>query len=382
MKKSLESQTSSLWGRFGPPIVVWCLSWLVVAGALQRQGQPIFSADSYARADSGHYLSIARDGYRLYPCQCQIDGLSEGWCGTVGWFPLYSYLLRAGPYLGLTLEQWGCLLTQTFRLGFLGLLWSMLHEVAWGRRVWLLSFVGFFPGGIYHHAIFPISLLIFLHCLAMHYALKGNGGWCALFGGLAAMSYSTGFVFSAPLALWIGSDPNRPLARRLYDWLLPVAAIWLGFAGVLALMYVEVGRWDAFFLVQEKYGHQLTWPLRTWEAYFRTVTEVPAQDNPWFWGMVQTVLIGGGMVACSVGYLLIRGWRDRVATLGLLVAGAYWLFPLMMGLGVSLYRAESLLVPIVLLLRRFPTGLIALLTLAELPLFVTMTELFAAGVLV
>jgi hypothetical protein len=94
---------------------------------------------------------------------------------------------------------------------------------------------------------------------------------------------------------------------------------------------------------------------------------------------VQALVVALGMIALTI-WRVATGLRARDALL-LGTALAYWLFPLVAG-GVSLYRADSLLVPALVLLGEAPvcvnSGVCA--GLAALAFF--MGQLFFRGVLV
>ena len=59
----------------------------------ELSGYDTLRPGSWARWDSGHYLSIARNGYELFTCDA-IGYSSEEWCGTAAWLPGYPWLIR------------------------------------------------------------------------------------------------------------------------------------------------------------------------------------------------------------------------------------------------------------------------------------------------
>ena len=69
------------------------------------------------------------------------------------------------------------------------------------------------------------------------------------------------------------------------------------------------------------------------------------------------------------------------ALFGLMLA-AYWLFPLVIGGRLSLYRAEALLLPSVWLLRRTPTPALGLIIAGAMALAIPMARAFFQGTLV
>ena len=67
-------------------------------------------------------------------------------------------------------------------------------------------------------------------------------------------------------------------------------------------------------------------------------------------------------------------WRLTLAT--------YWLFPLLVGGQLSLYRSEALLLPAVWLLRRAPAVVLGVILVAAVVLAIPMARGFFQGALV
>ena len=88
------------------------------------------------------------------------------------------------------------------------------------------------------------------------------------------------------------------------------------------------------------------------------------------------------MLVASVAVLVRARQLDPLDVFAFLYCLAFWLFPLAMGRGVSAYRAESLLVPIVLIFRRVHAVVTIGLFTGCAVLFVLMGALFFANALV
>ena len=125
--------------------------------------------------------------------------------------------------------------------------------------------------------------------------------------------------------------------------------VMLGFVAALAVFQVQTGAWNALFLSQAKYGHGLGNPLETLDAVVGPLFRGESRHWKNAIPRVQTQLVAL-LVLVLVARPLSR-WREAGARERWLVLYglAFWLFPLVMGRGVSLYRAESLLVPLALL---------------------------------
>jgi len=347
----------------GPVAAAWALSFGLMVVSAWAAGVAPLHLGSYLRFDSGRYVTIANQGYFFLRCGTEEPDYSpDAWCGNAGWFPGYPLLMRAlaVPLFGnLPLAGW--LIANGF--AFLALLLlSILLRTHPHRRLGLLL-AALFPGGMYYHAVFPISTLACL-CLGSLLLLQRGrplGGALAACG--AAFSYSTGFLFSAVVGLGVLLTSRQPWPRRLLESCgLGLLALF-GFLAVLAIHQASTGHWNAFFLVQEKYGHGMHNPLA---ALPRFAGDAWAARGDW--GQTLAPLQSLGMALAVPAALATLAWHWRRATpLEGMVAGLvliYWLFPITMGPAVSLTRAEAVLLPLVLLLVRLPVAVQWLLVLA------------------
>ena len=134
--------------------------------------------------------------------------------------------------------------------------------------------------------------------------------------------------------------------------LLPASLTACGFALVLLLHQLAVGDWQAFFKVQRKYGFGLRWPPDTLAARL-----APLVEGGSLFPALQTLLVAALMLGLLLALALY--WRRLGAADALIAfhAVAYWLFPLVLGGGLSLHRADALLMPAAVLTRRLPAPL-------------------------
>src|SRR4051812_20052786 len=96
------------------------------AAAARFSGAPFFAYDTWIKWDSGHYLSIANDGYRFISCG-ELPGYDpKQWCGNAGWFPGYPLLLRVLHGLtGQPTIRLAVLVSQAFTIMDLCLIWNL-----------------------------------------------------------------------------------------------------------------------------------------------------------------------------------------------------------------------------------------------------------------
>src|SRR5262245_16949336 len=204
----------------------------------------------WSRWDSGLYEEIARRGYTLFPCRYD----TREWCGNAGWFPGYPWLFGGLHRLGLPLRWTAVGLSWAFAAATVTLLWAtFLERRRDAAAVPALLFAAFAPGQIYLYSIFPLSMLAFatVGCLwalnVERYLLAGGAG------AVAALAYPVGVLLAPVAALWALTQGSVPLRRRIRNLGLAVTPIVIGLAVLVTVQRVETNRWNAYFLVQDKY---------------------------------------------------------------------------------------------------------------------------------
>jgi hypothetical protein len=264
-----------------PPLLAFAFAriLLVVAGAVV--GVDVFDAGAWVHWDAGHYLAIATTGYELVPCTAL--GYAPGaWCGNTGWLPGYPYVLAPLIRLGVPGGAAGAIVSSVCAFVLLAVLWIALLDAKWTVRSGAcLGVAALFPGAVYQHAVFPVSLFLalVLGCAALLKARRLVAG--AICGSLAAFTYSTGFLLAPVVTMWVLLTGRDSLMKRFGTALAAGVAVCAGFVAVLLLHQIEVGAWDAFFLVQSKYGHGLSNPLETLASTFAPLALPPAFRPPY-----------------------------------------------------------------------------------------------------
>ena len=370
--------------RLAPPLAAFVLARGLLAAAAVSAGLPPFDPRIFVRWDSGHYLGIAEVGYDLEPCR-EESGYANGlWCGNAGWFPGYPWVIRIMSLSGLRPATAGALLSALCSLASLLLLWNAFLGAALnGPNAWCLGMAAFFPGQVYQHAVFPVSMLTLCALLALHLAGAGRRVAAGLAGAAAAVTYPTG-VLLAPVLL-VGSLLTAAGPRRR-SWrfaLIAPALTVLGLAAVPLAQWAAVGDPKAFFKVQDKYGHGWNWPIATLRRHVK-----PLVDGQWRWTSdvpaLQSAFVA--LFILAVAFRVIAAMRRRRAeaqdVLLIVFALAFWLFPLVLGASVSACRAEATLLPSAVLLRRLPAALQAGVAAAAAALAYPIALLFYYRVLV
>jgi Dolichyl-phosphate-mannose-protein mannosyltransferase len=351
------------------------LSQVLVAIGAHRAGVSATSVDSYARWDSGHYLSIAERGYYLEPCPSPPYPVGD-WCGNSAWMPGFSWVIRGVSSLGLDLPEAGALVTRVCHIAMLGALWFFfLRDFQRRSAVLALAIAAVFPGFIYYDAVFPVSMAVLAIVASLALLSRGRFLVAGLAGAVATLSYSSGIFLAVAGALAILVLPSlldwRSRARAAVLYCAPIAAAW----SLLTLIWeLSTGRWDAYFLTQQQYRHEYVLFLTgLWHRlYDLTRDGVIPRVVP-----VQTALVSVMVVMC-VTAVIIR-WRDRDDRVSVLSAFVivFWAVPLSIDSRVlSSPRYEAFLVPIVALLARFPLWVNVSLFILLVPIGVAMGTLF------
>ena len=354
---------------------------LLIAVGADQAGERWSEAANYTRWDQAHYLSIAEDGYSLISC-AEVPGYPpDEWCGNAGWYPGYPALIRAASTLGLSPVGAAVAISNLALFGVLFLLaWALRDRPLPDRLVPVMG-ASWFPGAVYYRAAFPVSLAL-LGLVGGLLALRA-GRWvlAGLCGAMAVVSYPEGALLGVavapPLVAWLRRRDGDP--HDLWGAVRFAGCLGMGLVVVLAVYQTSVGRWDAWFLVQKKYGHGVHSPVAQLIDRISPLTSggaaglrVPA---------IQTALV----VAMMLVLLATAWWQrrslDRLSWMVLAFCALAWLFPLSLGSGLSLYRAESILLPAVLLLRLLPRWAAIATVVAFGLLLVPMARLFFDGTL-
>jgi Gpi18-like mannosyltransferase len=372
----LDRITRLAWATL-PPVVVFALLLAAFAWAARYSGWELFVYDTWIKWDSGHYLTISERGYEFMSC-AELPGYNPAhWCGNSGWFPGYPYLV------GLLHDVTGqpnilllILVSQAFALVDLLLVWTLFLQ---RKSPAVLLLCAFAPGTYYFLVGFPMSMTVCFLLLTLWAFRQQHYVTALVMGAIAGFTYPSGIWLAGVMATSLVVSRWRGQRSRGTVWLAILGPV-IGFAAVLLVHHVTVGHWNAFLLTQEKYGHTLSNPFGVlWQRSLYIWVWKPG----WQIGL-QSLLAAA--LAVTAAILVALGARRRtddpgdvtLATHGL----AYWLVPLLMGGGISPYRAESLIVPAVTVLRRAPWFVLLPLILWAVAIWLVMATQFVQGWLV
>jgi len=356
-----------------PPLLVFAgVRWLFAMSAAQV-GWDTGTPFTWRRWDSGHYLDIASRGWELFSC-ARLGGRPRDACGNSAWFPLYPWLLRPLLALGLRRETAGVWVSGTAALAMLVVLWNGLLRQRRLKGFVLLAMAGVFPGAVYAHAIFPTSLALL--CIVLAGSALARWRWVpmGLAGGALAMTYVTGVLLAMPntVAAWWRTRSLRP---AVVTGALSAA----GFFLVLLAQQLILGHWDAWYRTYQKGLPAVARPL---EAFLAVVEPVFTDDLPRRTIALQALTVLGLLVLGLVTAGVTRHRRNPLRLWAAMTALLFWAFPLFAGRGVSLYRADALVLPVLLLLVELPLWVLIPVLVWLVRVADAMGQLFFRGYLV
>jgi hypothetical protein len=262
------------------------------------------------------------------------------------------------------------------------LLWNgFLHARVTARNVALLVLAGFFPGTVYFLAAFPLSLLVLL--LLWQIRLFRQHRWYggAVVGMLASLVYPMTLVLGPAAAAWVYLADQSPFRRQRLTRAAAVGAmITVGTFVVFVAHQVVLGQWNASIEQQRWFGAAVHNPV----LQLRDVI-IERDTYMQFMGVeheltkilaAQTLLVL--MMVATVGALAL--WKRAGRTIddvGLtILIVAMWLLPLVNNIDTGLYRREAALLPLVVLLVRAPTWLVAGFAAAAIPIWALLADRF------
>ena len=339
-----------------PPLLVFLAVrfalWIV---ASQAAFDAWDAQDAWQRWDSGHYLSIATQGYYFESC-AGTEGYPEigapEWCGNGAWMPLYPAVVAPFVALGFDPPFVGAAIASALHFGTLVLLWGgfLGSKLSLGNLSVLLAAAAF-PGQVYYHAIFPLSLFTFLVLLTAYLLVRDRWLAAAVTTGLVAATYPPGIFLALIVAAWsvIVHRRELPLRDLTARALTTVAFGVAGATSVLVVQWIQLGMWDLFFKTQEKYQSELHNPLY---SFLLIVRRIGGEEELRMVLGFQTLAVAAFVVAAvfATERLLRHGSPLDLFLVMYLVV--FWLLPLAVGTeGLGFYRHQAMLLPGVLLLR-------------------------------
>lgn len=338
------------------PLLAWLTSNLVAAVTAVLSGQDYLAPSSRQRWDSQWYLSIAEHGYESYRCIERYSWFPDVWCGNTAWFPGYPIAIRLVSATGIAPDVAGILISEASLLGVLLIVWQLLGARLDRNSLPAMMLAAVFPGSIYFHSVFPVSLCL----LGLALVVLGVRRESWLIAGAGAfVAFATHFVgvigvIAVALSLAFGWRGRRWRSRV---WRVAAAAGLgsLAYPWTMWLMHADTGSWDIYWQHQGDYGNT-GWhnPIeqleRFWSVSF-TQWHPPAAGAPWLVAHATDaqhpqLLVNLAFALVLVGIaswrLLRRDLSGWEATATLIALGALAV-PVISGAWSAWYRHDALM---------------------------------------
>jgi hypothetical protein len=226
--------------------------------------------------DIRHYIDIAENGYKVYPCTPGVEYPSGEICGNAGWSPFWPLIIKIiRPLFGGNSPLTGTVLA--FFLTFISFqVFYFLIEKEHRRTAAILSLavLAFAPGSFYLLTGFPYALLLSLFFVYLIFLARpsGTARTIALFilGAAISLTYPTGILFAAvPATKLIFEKTDLKNSIKTTAFWLNLAKYIIPFVlGVILLWSYFYFKFDDFLLqihFQEKY--QRTWAIPFYVIY-------------------------------------------------------------------------------------------------------------------
>lgn len=380
-----------------PAFLSWVASTLLTWAIAAASKVSYWSTSGRWRWDSEHYLSISESGYELFRCRDRYEHFPDVLCGNVAWFPAYPVLLRPLTWTGLSYDAAGVVVSELALLALFVVLWALLGaRLTWATGV-TLALGTVFGGGVYFHAVFPVSLVTLALALCVLAVTRGWWWLAALSGFVATSAHPVGAIVLGMLALsWLFGWQGDTWQRRVAKAAGATAVAASGLLWVRWLMWRSTGRWDAYAAIQESSYSQggvrnpftaardfFTMPFADLYAPGRELAWLPEHS---LWAHQSQLWVNSALVVVVLAFTLVRLVRDRrldpVEWAAALLTGAAFVVPFLAGATMSWYRAHALLFVGLVLVARLPRGVQVFLLLACGVQYALLSSMFFAGVLV
>lgn len=227
--------------------VTTCLSVLFVFKDFAWQSAKIYTLwQSWHRWDTGHYLSIALNGY------------DTPW--RTAFFPLYPLLERGFMVLTRNPFTAGLLISNLAGLGMLIVFYRLAKEdFDHERALRTVLYLSVFPTAFFFAAAYNESLFLFLSLLSFYFMRRGSWWLAGISGFLATFTRSAGLLLLIPFCYEYVYQHQFRLKTFRFDVL---AGVLIPVALALFSLYCYIRFRDplAFSHAQAYWNHQLRVP--------------------------------------------------------------------------------------------------------------------------
>lgn len=245
------------------PVVAGILYLLIILTVMQTGAVKYHQLTrTLSQWDGQHYLTIARDGYKIEPCP---PGFPDDYlCGNIGWFPGYPLIVSLITWLPVAVP-WALLIINWIAfIAGLGILYRILvkkYDIPTAR----VSIVALlcFPTSFYFIAAFPYALYFLCSVLIFFLLKKKVYGWIIPLIALLTITYPSGLMIALPLLYYLMTNRKTISPTKRIQLLTGVIITGVSLACFAGYYWLK---FDNFFLYQDfqaqaLYDHQISFPL-------------------------------------------------------------------------------------------------------------------------
>jgi hypothetical protein len=272
--------------------------------------------------DAGHYLRIAKVGYRAH-------GLGNDDPLFIVFFPGYPAVVRLVSFAVRNLIVSGLLVSALASVGAGWMLYKLArldgdHDEAWRAVVLLFSF----PTAFFLAAPYSESMFLFVVLAAMYAARTNRWGRSAVAGAVATATRVAGVALLPALAFAALTSPGSWSARTRR-----LVLVGLSVTGLAAYLVInQIVHDDAFWFLHVQRSHWYQRPVPPWEPVIDAVGELIEGQRDSAYALIFASRLAAIAFAIPMLVLATRWLRRADAIYGwaalLVVGSTSWLISL------------------------------------------------------
>jgi hypothetical protein len=261
-----------IFGVIGTKVLVPLVGW---SGGTQPAGEKADSFEGrFVRYDSGYYLRIARDGYR-------VDGTEKAF------FPLYPLLTRlVNNILGLSFMWSGSFVSIfCFIVACLFLYQWVVIDYKTEVAIWSTIWVCAFPMAFFFSAVYAEALFFLASVASIYFARRGQFVASGIIIALAGATRPPAFLLAIPYVIEFLLQRNYgkiPLLKFIVGGMIAP----LGMLGYLTFLGLQAGSFDLLNIYTSNHSAEwkriTTWPWVTFYNGLRAVLFGTGITPDWF----------------------------------------------------------------------------------------------------
>ncbi len=264
-----------------------------------------------------------------------------------GWFPGYPLILKLSSILPFSIHDLAPWVSKVLFFISIVLFGKVSNTLNFNfKNAVFMLIPAFWFGFIYFNNAFPNSTILFFILLAFYSYMSDKKGLLYFSCVMASLAYPTGFLVSVVVSATMFLYSKEVLKKRLHA-VIPSIFGFIGLALFFLYLHYEVGDWEAFLKIQNKYNHGLHNPLVNIRDKFRGFSFDFSQGGNSI--ILQSATILMLYILSSIYFFRKQLYKSQVYLLSFAFFTIYLAFPWIVGGDLSIYRSEALLLPAAIL---------------------------------